>query len=140
MKKNHVQLSQEDSEQLEQMLAKGSLKSRTFKRIICLQELDKGKTYQAIQSQGLLSRISLKKLAANYAAKGLKCLEEKPRSGRPKKFTQTHKDEVIKMACSKPPTGHEYWSIRLIADKMVELKLCTEISTGMVHNILKKKR
>jgi len=140
MKKNHVQLSQEDYEQLQEMLAKGSLKSRTFKRIISLLELDQGKTYEEVCSQGHLSRVSLKKLARKYANEGLKCLFDLPRSGRPKTFTQTDEDEVVKMACSTPPAGHEYWSIRLIADKMVELKLCDGISVGTVHQFLKKKR
>ena len=140
MKKNHVQLSQEDRNELEQLLTKGSLKSRMFKRVVSLLELDKGKTYEFVHDLGYKSRKSLKKLADDYAAQGLKCLEEKPRSGRPKKFIQTDKDEVIKMACSTPPAGHEYWSLRLIAEKMVELKFCDAISHGTVHEILKKKK
>ena len=139
MQKNHVELTAADREQLHQMLAKGSLKSRTFKRIHSLLELDKGKTYETVYSMGYFSRGSLKKLATNYAAQGLSCLKEKPRSGRPKTFIQTEKDEVLKMACSTPPAGHEYWSLRLIADKMIELKLCDTISHETVRNILKKK-
>ena len=139
MQKNHVQLTEEDREKLHGLLHKGSLKSRTFKRIHCLLELDKGKTYAEVYSMGYFSRVTLKALADNYASEGLKCLEEKPRPGRPTKFTQTHKDEVIKLSCSTPPAGHEYWSLRLISDKMVELKLSDSISHETIRDILKKK-
>lgn len=139
MIKNHIELSEQDFEQLTKMLEKGSLKSRTFKRIIALLELHKGNTYQAVEKTANLSSNSLIKLAKKYVNQGLNCLNDAPRSGRPKKFTQTDKDEVVKLACTTPPDGHEYWSIRLIADKMVELKLCEEISVGTVHEILKKK-
>jgi transposase len=139
MHKNHVQLKDGDREKLYELLRKGSLKSRTFKRIHCLLELDKGKSYTEVHSMGYFSRVSLKALADNYALEGLKCLEEKPRSGRPKKFTQTDKDEVVKLSCSTPPTGHEYWSLRLISDKMVELKLSDSISHETIRDILKKK-
>lgn len=140
MVKNHVELSEQDFEQLTEMLEKGSLKSRTFKRIIALLELHKGKTYQAVEKIANLSSNSLIKLAKKYSNQGLNCLYDASRTGRPKKFTQTDEDEVTKLACSTPPDGHEYWSIRLIADKMVELKLCEEISVGKVHEILKKKK
>ena len=139
MIKNHVDLSEQDNKQLIEMLEKGSLKSRIFKRITALLELNKGKTYQEVKEIANLSVNSLRKLAKKYTEEGLNCLYDAPRPGRPLKFRQTDKDEVIKIACSTPPTGQEYWSIRLIADKMVELKLCDKISVGMVHKILKKK-
>jgi len=140
MTKSHVELSEHDHKQLIEMLEKGSLKSRIFKRITALLELHKGKTYRAVKNIANLSANSLIKLAKRYADEGLECLHDKPRSGRPKKFEQKDEDEVIKLACSKPPAGHEYWSIRLIADKMVELKYCDEISRSTVHNIVKKKK
>ena len=139
MTKYHVELSEQDHKQLIEMLEKGSLKSRVFKRITALLELHKGKTYRAVESIANLSANSLIKLAKRYADEGLACLNDKPRSGRPKKFEQQDEDEVIKLACSQPPAGHEYWTIRLIAEKMVELKLCDEISPSTVHNFVKKK-
>lgn len=139
MIKSHVDLSEQENKQLLEMLEKGSLKTRIFKRITGLLELNKGKTYKEVEEIANLSVNSLRELAKRYSEKGLDCLYDKPRSGRPKTITQIHKDEVTKMACSTPPVGHEYWSIRLLADKMVELKLCDKISIGTVHDILKKK-
>ncbi len=139
MIKSHIDLSEQELKQLLEMLEKGSLKSRIFKRITGLLELNKGKTYEAVSKIANLSVNSLRQLAKRYTEQGLNCLYDKPRTGRPKTITQIHKDEVVKLACSTPPDGYEYWSIRLLADKMVELKLCDGISHGTVHNILQKK-
>ncbi len=139
MIKFHVQLSIEDEEQLLKMLEKGSLKSRTFKRITALLELNKGETYKAVEKIANLSSNSLIKLAKKYAKKGLKCLQDAPRSGRPVTTFQELKDNVITLACEKPPTGYSQWSLRLLADKAVELKYCEKISHTQVDNILKKK-
>jgi len=140
MIKSHVDLSEQENKQLLEMLEKGSLKSRIFKRITGLLELNKGKTYEEVSKIANLSVNSLRKLAKRYTEQSLDCLNDKPRTGRPKTITQIHKDEIVKLACSTPPTGHEYWSVRLLADKMVELKLCDEISYVSVHKILKKKK
>ena len=50
MHKNHVQLKDGDCEKLYELLRKGYMKSRTFKRIHCLLELDKGKSYTEFHS------------------------------------------------------------------------------------------
>lgn len=45
---------------------------------------------------------------------------------------------LIAMSCSKPPRGHARWSLRLLADKMVELKYTDSISYETVRRVLKK--
>ena len=139
MKKNHVQLSPEDEEQLLKMLKKGSLKSRTFKRITALLELNRGKTYQAVGKVVHLSTISLSKLASKYAAEGLDSLYDAPRSGRPVETTAELRDKITLLACEEPPKGHSQWSLRLLADKVIELGYCEKISYAQVDKILKKK-
>ena len=48
MKKEHVQLSQEDRTYLENLLRKGSLPAKTYKRAMALLELDRGRTFTAV--------------------------------------------------------------------------------------------
>lgn len=139
MKKNHVQLSPKDEEQLLKMLKKGSLKSRTFKRITALLELNRGKTYQAVREVVDLSTVSLSKLSSKYATEGLNCLYDAPRSGRPVETTAELRDKITLLACEEPPKGHSQWSLRLLADKVVELGYCEKISYVQVDKILKKK-
>lgn len=139
MKKFHVQLCQKDEEQLLEMLQKGSLKSRTFKRITALLELNKGQTFQSVQKIAHLSATSLGKLAKKYAAAGLDCLYDAPRPGRPVQTTAELRDQITLLACEAPPAGHSQWSLRLLADKAVELGYCETISYVQVDKILKKK-
>ena len=46
--------------------------------------------------------------------------------------------KLVKLCCSEPPSGFAKWSIRLLADKMVELKYIESISYVSVGNVLKK--
>jgi len=45
---------------------------------------------------------------------------------------------LIAMCCSEPPEGHATWSLRLLADKMVELQCVDSISHETVRRVLKK--
>jgi hypothetical protein len=45
---------------------------------------------------------------------------------------------LLALACSAPPTGQERWSLRLLADKMVELEYVDDVSHETVRQVLKK--
>ncbi len=65
-------------------------------------------------------------------------LNEKPRSGRPRKFTGREEAKLTLIACSEPPEGRNRWSVRLLADKLVELDVVDSISRESVRKYLKK--
>jgi len=65
-------------------------------------------------------------------------LNEKPRSGRPQEFTGREEAKLTLIACSEPPEGRNRWSVRLLADKMVELEVVDSISRESVRKYLKK--
>jgi transposase len=138
MKKQHVKLSNQEREHLLGLLRKGSLKSRTYQRITALLELDQGQTYAAVQGLAKLSLRSLGKLSKRYHADGLDCLYDAPRPGRPIKIDQGQKDKLTLLSCSDAPEGHSQWSLRLLADKMIELGYVDSISHTQVGTILKK--
>jgi len=139
MKKAHVCLSAQDREFLQEMLFKGSLKSRTYQRVMALLELDKGQTYEAVVPLARLSKVSLGKLAQKYRSGGLSCLYDEVRPGRPIKIQGSQNDQITLLACEAPPEGHSQWSLRLLADKIVELGYCESISHTQVDKILKKR-
>ena len=63
-------------------------------------------------------------LRRTYRNEGLKAsLYDKPRSGRPRGLTGCDRAKVTLLACSKAPSGHAEWTLRLLADKAVELNL-----------------
>ena len=138
MKKSHVRLTDSHRQDLEKLLGKGTSKARTFKRATALLELDKGRSYVATASISHLSNISLGKLAKRYKEEGLGCLYDRPRPGRPIKITPGQRDQITVLACEEAPDGHGQWSLRLLADKVVELGYCDSISHSQVDKILKK--
>ncbi len=140
MEKQHVKLSKSDKSVLHELLKKGSMKSRTYKRAIGLLELNKGQTLKSVKSIALLSANSLGKLAKRYKSEGLGCLYDNPRPGRPVKIDQSQQDQLTLLSCSEAPEGYSQWSLRLLADKMVELGHCDSISHTQVGNVLKKRK
>ena len=140
MAKKHVKLSSQDRKQLQEMLHKGSLKSRTYKRITSLLALDRGLTYGAASKLVHVSTRTLERLAKKYATHGLDCLYDEPRSGRPVELDQATEDQIVLLSCSDAPEGYSQWSLRLLADKMVALDHCDSISHTQVAEVLKKRK
>ena len=138
MKKNHVELTNEDKKKLQELLKKGSLPNRVHKRGLALQLLDKGMSYQEVQDHLNVNYVSLSKWAKRYSSEGLTMLYDKSRSGRPVSFSGEECAKVTALACSSPPLGHSSWSLRLLSDKLVELEIIESISHTEVGRILKK--
>ncbi|HET6567350.1 MAG TPA: helix-turn-helix domain-containing protein [Rhodothermales bacterium] len=75
-----------------------------------------------------------KTLSASWQA----ALNEAHRSGRPPEISGEARAQITALACSDAPKGHSRWSLRLLADKAVELGFIEEISHQSVKRILKK--
>jgi transposase len=86
-----------------------------------------------------VSRATIHRLRQRFVTEGLKAaLEDNPRPGRPNVFCSRDEAQITALACSDPPEGHGQWSLRLLADKAVELGYVETISYVTVFNILKK--
>ena len=138
MKQQKVSLSQEDKKYLQDILSKGSLKARVYKRAFGLLELDKGKTYQEVSKLLDMSYPTIHGWGKKYNLEGLTFLKDKPRTGRPSGLTGEQKAKITALACSTPPEGYARWSLRILADRVVELNFVEEISHTEVGRILKK--
>lgn len=138
MKKQHLHLQESEREQLEKLLSKGNWNVRVQKRALALLELDKGKTYQAVAHTLNSSYATVQGWSKKYAQEGLSLLKDKPRSGRPIEVLGEDKAKITSLACSDAPEGYGRWSLRLLADKVVELGFVESISHTEVGRILKK--
>lgn len=67
-------------------------------------------------------------------------LEEQRRGGRPPEISPTARAQITALACSDPPAGHARWSLRLLADRAVELGFVASVSHEGVRGVLKKTR
>ncbi len=138
MIKEHVKLSTADQHYLTSLLSKGSLSAKVFKRATALLELNRGKTLQAVAETLKVNYYTVAMWRNNYQAEGLKALEDKPRAGRPIEIDGEARAKITALACSTAPAGHAQWSLRLLADRIVELGYCARVSHTQVATVLKK--
>lgn len=138
MKKEHIKLSEEQEAVLRDLIKRGELKVRKMKRVQGLLELNKGKTYTEVSDILDVKNQTVARWAKAYKQEGMSMLDDKPRSGRPNKFSAAQHAKVTALACSEPPEGRARWTLRLLADKVVELNIAEEICFKQVGNILKK--
>ena len=138
MKKQHVQLSPSDREHLETLTRQGEQTAKLYRRALALLELDRGKTYTEVSKTLQVTSVTLSGWAAKYLENGLGVLQDQPRSGRPIEIDGKQRAKITALACSTPPEGYAQWSLRLLADKAVELEYCEHISHTEVGQVLKK--
>lgn len=138
MKKQHVKLRVEDREYLEGLISKGSLSTKIYRRALSLLELDRGKTYTALSEILQVSIPSISGWAKGYNESGLQVLYDQPRPGRPIEIDGEQRAKITALACSEAPEGYAQWSLRLLAEKAVELDFCEHVSHTEISDILKK--
>lgn len=139
MKKQYIQLNQEDREYLEALISKGEQKAKIYRRALGLLELDRGQTYTAVSKMLKVTIPTISNWAAQYKENGLQVLQDQPRAGRPIEIDGNQRAKITALACSQPPEGYAQWNLRLLANKVVELEYCEHISHTQVGQILKKR-
>ncbi len=143
-KKYRVELEEAERKRLQRMTTSGTIQVRQLKRaeaLLLADEVSKtgGKADRAIAEQIGVSERTVQRVRAQYCTEGLEAtLHEKPRAGRPPPFSGAERAQITALACSDPPAGHAQWSLRLLADRAVELEVVESISHETVGEILKK--
>ena len=138
MKKQHIKLSQADREYLETLISKGEMTAKAYRRALALLELDRGQTYTKVSKTLQVTIPTISGWATKYSENGLQVLHDRARPGRPIQIDGTQRAKITALACSTPPEGYAQWSLRLLADKAVELEYCEHVSHTEVGQILKK--
>jgi len=132
-------LTESEEAALQEMLAKGVHSVRSLKRGQVLLGLHQVKQPKQVAEQVGVSLATVYNLAKRYQQEGLaSALREKPRPGQPSKFDQALQAQLTALACSTAPDGHCRWTLRLLADKLVELRWVDSISHQAVAEQLKK--
>jgi len=139
-RKSHcVKLKKRVREYLQKIVESGEEKARKITRCRVLLLADKGKTDQEISDALNVCLATIFNIRRRYSQGGLeRAINENARSGQPPKFKGKSMAKITALACSKPPEGRAKWSLRLLADRVIELNIVESISHVSVHNILKK--
>jgi putative transposase len=118
---------------------KGSGKARVMTRARILLLAHRQVTDSAIKDALGISVQMVQATRKRFALGGLDAaLFDAPHTGRPAKFDGKDRAAITALACSEAPEGHAQWSIRLLAEKAVELNLVDHIAPSTVFYILKK--
>lgn len=139
MSNQHFILTDEDRTFLQNLRKKGAWPARTYQRATALLELDRGQTMVAVARPLGASYPSVLSWRNNSLTHGLAAtLHDQRRSGRPVVIDGRQRAKVTALAWSTPPQGHARWTLRLLADKAVELGYCDTLSPTQARRILKK--
>lgn len=140
-----VSLSAEQRHSLESLIRKGHAAARVQTRARILLLLDRGQGNQQTQKQvaeaTLTDVATVCQVNRRFVLEGLDAaLAEKPRPGAVPKITGEVEAQLCLLACSDPPTGQSQWTLRLLADKLIELGLVESITEAALCQRLKKMR
>lgn len=146
MKKYIVTLLREERDTLLALTSKGKHSSQTVLNALILLGCDEGEYQTERSTNAELSRIlkiSMRKIdrvKSRFVLEGLDeaLTKKKPDRIYDKKTDGDFEARLIALSCSEPPKGHSRWSLRLLADKMVELEYVDKISHETVRQVLKK--
>lgn len=145
MIKYKVSLTKEERDQLNGIISKGSHTAQQYRNAYILLNCDESGQGEKIINEEVsrVLKISMRmidRVKQRFVEEGFEaCLERKPLiKPRPKKIDGEVEAHLIALSCSKAPEGFSKWSLRLLADKMAELKYVEEISYETIRKALKK--
>ena len=140
-----IELSAEEKAKLMELVSKGKSPARTILRANILlasdKENEKYMTISEISKAYHTTPTTVKNVRASYCEKGLEAtINRKKRETPPvpAKVTGEVEAHIIALACGEPPEGYSKWSLRLLAERTVELGYIDSISHVTVSTILKK--
>lgn len=144
-KKYVVKLKRDERKQLRELIqnGKGSAKALTHARILLKADQTKGQpgwTDQTIRNAFDVSVATIERVRQTYVRHGLGAAVRRRSRSRERTRQLDGKQEayLIALACSEPPTGHDRWTLRLLAERMVKLEYVDELSHETVRRTLKK--
>ena len=140
-----IELSNQEKIRLMEIVKKGNSPARTILRANILLASDKQNdrymTVSEIANAYRTTPTTVQTVRASYCKKGLEAtITRKKRETPPipAKVTGEVEAHIIALACGQPPEGYSRWTLRLLADKTVELGYIESISHVTVSTILKK--
>lgn len=142
-KHRYIHLDEEERILLTQLIRSDDTPARvqTRARVLLFSDRSQGqkRTLAQIAEIALCSVGTVRNIKRNYLAGGLEAaLYEKPRPGAEPTFTGETEAQLVMLACSEPPVGHARWSLRLLAEQLIELEVVETISHVTVGTMLKK--
>jgi len=140
-----IKLIQTEVEELRRIINKGSHTSQTFRAAYILLNCDEGEYSEKVTNEQVskvlkIGMRTIDRVKKKFIEEGFEATLERRATSRVYE-TKTDGDmeaKLITLCCSKPPKGFAKWSLRLLADKMVELNYIESVSHETIRSVLKK--
>ena len=138
-KKYRISLTDAERETLLALTKKGLLAARKLTRAHILLQADTDATDETIAQALHIGTATVERIRKRFVEGGIEgALTERPRPGGTCKLDGKAEASLVAWACSTPPDDRKQWTMQLLADKLVELKLVEAISDETVRRTLKK--
>lgn len=140
-----IRLTKSEVEELHVIINKGSHTSLTFRTAYILLNCDEGRYSDKVTNEQISKVLkvgmrTIDRVKKKFIEEGFEAVLERRPTSRvyESKSDGDVEAKLVTLCCSEPPRGYSKWSLRLLADKMVELKYAESISHVTVRSILKK--
>jgi transposase len=134
-----VTLTGEERTTLETFVHRGKANARTLTRARILLKSADGWSTVALASAFDVCQATVTNVRQRFAQGGLEAvLHDKVQQHRRRALSGLQTAHLIAVACSPSPDGHDHWTVRLLAQKAVELGFVANISPNTIHELLKK--
>jgi transposase len=146
MKKQHcVHLSEDQRRTLDGLVSAGTAPARKLAHARILLKADQGPAGPAwtdgrIAEALEVSLATVERVRRRYAAEGLAAAvsHRPPARNRPRRLDGAQEAHLVALVCGDPPAGRDRWTLRLLADRLVELEITESVSYQTVRRTLKK--
>ena len=140
-----IHLTKPEREDLLAIINKGSHTSQTFRTAYILLNCDEGKYSEKVTNEQISKVLkvgmrTIDRVKKRFMEEGIETVLERRPTQREytTKIDGETEAKLVTLCCSEPPKGYAKWSLRLLADKMVELHYVESISHVTVRSVLKK--
>ncbi len=141
-----VTLMQTERDELLRIIKKGSHSTQTYRNAYILLNCDEGEHSDKITNAEIVRVLkvgmrTIDRIKKRFVEEGFEsCLDRKASTRTyEKKVDGDTEAHLIAISCNEPPKGFSKWSLRMLADKMVELEYVESLSHETVRRVLKKR-
>ena len=146
MKKYKVTLTDEERQQLHELISAGKASAKKLAHARILLKADAAPHGPAwpdtrIAEAAEVSVATVERVRQRFVEQGFEAALARKKQDRPsseRKLDGAAEARLIALACSAPPAGHREWTLRLLADKLVELEVVDTVCGETVRRALKK--
>jgi transposase len=148
MKKYKVTLTDEERQQLEGMIASGKAAAKRLAHARVLLKADAAQGGPAWPDERVAEAVevsvaTVERARRRFVEEGLDaalCRKRQERPSRERKLDGAAEARLVAIACSQPPDGRDRWTMQMLADELVELRVVDAVSDETVRRTLQKTR